>query len=158
MKNFKMNTAAVAAVAALSMGIGAVSAPVWAQGGAAAKPASKPRAVTGTAAVVNGEKIPNADVERQLDRIKAAQAVLRTDSPEARKALAQIRGNVLEGIIDWRLEVQEARRQKITPTPARVDEVVAKFRENFKTDAEMKAQLAKEGKSLSDFACWSLKG
>ncbi len=123
----------------------ALSLPLLAQTKA---PASRP--MTGTVAEVNGEKISAADVERQLARIRAAQPPLQANTPEARQALQDIRGNVLESIIDWRLEVQEAKKQKLTPTAAQVDAAVEDARKQFASEAEMKAQLSKEGKSLAD--------
>jgi parvulin-like peptidyl-prolyl isomerase len=131
--------------------------PVLAQGGSTPKPAApkpapaaKPMPTTGTVAEVNGEKISAADVERQLARIREAQEPLQANTPEVRKALEEIRGNVLESIIDWRLEVQEAKKQRLTPDTAKVDAAVADFRKRFKTETEMKAALTKEGKNVSD--------
>ncbi len=123
----------------------ALSLPVLAQTRA---PAARP--ATGTIAEVNGEKIPASDVERQLARIRAAQAPLQADTPQARQALADIRGNVLESIIDWRLEVQEAKKQKLTPTQSQIDAALADFRKKFASEAAMKAQLNQEGKSVAD--------
>ena len=123
--------------------------PVLAQPKPNAQPA---RPATGTAAEVNGEKISNADVERILARIRAAQPPLQADTPEARKALQDIRGAVVEERIDFRLRVQEAKKLKITPSPAQVDAAVSEFRKKFNlsTDAQAKTFLAEQGKSLSD--------
>lgn len=132
-----------------TLSLGSQSLPLLAQPRPNAQPA---RPATGTAAEVNGEKISNADVERILARIRAAQPPLQANTPEARKALQEIRGAVVEERIDFRLRVQEARKQQIAPTPAQVDQSVAEFRKKFNltTDAQAKAFLAEQGKSLGD--------
>ncbi len=121
----------------------------------AAKPADKPLAVlpkgpAGVAAMVNGERIPAADVERRVARYRTADKALQSDSPEAKQALQNIRDTVIDEMIKWSLLVQEAKKQKIVPTPAKVDEAIAQFKKNFKDDGDMKAQLAKEGKKPDD--------
>lgn len=131
---------------------GALSLPVLAQPKGAAQTAAKPAPVTGTAAEVNGEKISAADVQRRLERIQAAQPPLQGNSIEARQALEEIRKAILEDMIDFRLRVQEAKKQNLTPTPAQVDAGVAEFRKKFElsTDAQAKAFMAQQGKSMAD--------
>ena len=116
----------------------------------APQPAALPKGPQGVAATVNGERIPEADVERRVARYRAADKALQTDSPEAKQALKNIRDTVVDEMIKWSLLVQEAKKQKIVTTPAKVDEAVAQFKKNFKDDGDMKAQLAKEGKNPND--------
>lgn len=135
----------------------ALSLPLLAQPKPAPKAPAQPapaayKALTGTVAEVNGEKIQAADVERRLARIRAAQPPLQADTPEARQALQEIRKAIVEEMIDFRLRVQEARKQKLTPLAAQIDTAVAEFRKKFNltTDADAKKFLAEQGKSLGD--------
>lgn len=120
----------------------------------AAKPAppgpTLPKGPAGVAATVNGERIPEAEVQRRITRYRSLEKSLQTDSPEAKQALQNIRSSVIDEMITWSLLVQEAKKQKIVPAPAKVDEAVAQFKKNFKDDNDMKEQLAKEGKKPND--------
>ena len=114
------------------------------------QPAAFPKGPAGVAATVNGERIPEADVARRVARYKTADKALQTDSPEAKQAMSNIRDTVVDEMIKWSLLVQEAKKKKIVPTPAKIDEAVAEFKKNFKDDGDMKTQLAKEGKNPGD--------
>jgi parvulin-like peptidyl-prolyl isomerase len=115
-----------------------------------AKVWAAPGAPTGVAAEVNAEKIPLADVDRQLNAVKDAQPSLRGDTPEAKKALAQIRGTIVDIMVEWRLEVQEAKRQKVAAPPAELDKALAEYKKQYKSDAELNQVLAQEGKKPGD--------
>ncbi len=120
----------------------------------AAKPApavlTLPKGPEGVAATVNSERISEAEVQRRITRYRSLEKSLQTDSPEAKQALQNIRSSVIDEMITWSLLVQEAKKQKIVPAPAKIDEAVAQFKKNFKDDNDMKEQLAKEGKKPND--------
>ena len=125
-----------------------VALPALAQNDKPAAAAKKGPA--GVAAEVNGERVPLIDVDRQVTRFKAQDRMLASDTPEARKALMDIRSSILDGMIDWRLEVQEAKRLKLAPSAAAVDKGVADFKKAFPSETELKAALTKEGKDIKD--------
>ncbi len=102
------------------------------------------------AADVNGDKIPVADVERQINMMKAKEESLRSGTPEALKALESLRESVLDNYIVQRLLVQETRKRNITPPKEAVDKGVAAFKADYKSDEEFKKSLASEGKTPED--------
>ena len=121
----------------------------------AAKPATAPAAApaanaTGVAAEVNSERILMTDVNRMLESLKAAEPSLSGDSAQAKEALANLRGQILNNLIEHRLMVQEARRLKIAPSKEEVDKAFNEFKGRFPDDATFKQAIAKEGKSADD--------
>jgi peptidyl-prolyl cis-trans isomerase C len=140
----------LAALCASSLYASAIAVPAAAQDKDAPKPVAAKKGPAGVAAEVNGERVPMGDVDRQVARFKAQEKGLQTNTPETQKALMEIRSSILDGMIDWRLEVQEAKKLKIAPTPAAIDKGVAEFKKAFPSEAELKAALAKENKDLKD--------
>lgn len=111
-----------------------------------------PGAAAGVAAEVNGEKIMSADLNRMVAAIKAQNPEFATNTPAANKALAQIKGQILDELISTRLLAQEAKRRKIVADAKVVDTAVASVKtgNGFKTDAEFKTALQKDGKTPDD--------
>lgn len=109
-----------------------------------------PANAAGVAADVNGEKITVADLNRRLDARKASEPSLQTNSPAAQKALADMRGQMLDDLITIKLLSQEAKKRKIV-TPAKdIDAAVAQIKGQFKTDAEFNAWLKESGVNQND--------
>ncbi|PQV63892.1 peptidyl-prolyl cis-trans isomerase C [Abditibacterium utsteinense] len=106
----------------------------------------------GIAADVNGDKILSADLNRMLATIKASDPSFATSSPDVTKALANIKGQVLDELITTKLLSQEAKRRKIVADPKQIDDAVTAIKtgNGFKTDAEFKTVLAKDGKTPDD--------
>ncbi len=106
----------------------------------------------GVAADVNGDKILTADLNRMVDSIKASEPSFATGTPEAKKALAEIKTQVLDELITTKLLSQEAKKRKIVADPKIINDSInaIKTGNKFKTDAEFQAVLAKEGKSVDD--------
>jgi parvulin-like peptidyl-prolyl isomerase len=143
--NIKLKSRFFALVVALNTS--ALSLPLLSPSVAQAQPAAR---ATGTAAEVNGEKITNAQIERQITRLRADTPDLQGNTPEVRAALANLRSSVVEGMINRRLIIQEAKKQKISAPAPQIEAAVAGFRKGFKTEAEMKEYLSKRGFSLAD--------
>ena len=120
-------------------------APSWAQ-----TVVNAPNA--GVAADVNGDKIMTADLNRMLATIKASSPELATGSADATKALANIKVQVLDELIVTKLLSQEAKKRKIVANTKQVDDALAAIKtgNGFKTDAEFKTVLAKDGKTPDD--------
>lgn len=106
--------------------------------------------VAGAAAEVNGDKIQLADLNRLVNSFKTSDPRLAANTPDAQKALAEIRTQLLDELISTRLLAQEARRQRIVPQSKDVDDALAKLRTNFKTEAEFQTWLTKDGQSPQD--------
>jgi parvulin-like peptidyl-prolyl isomerase len=102
------------------------------------------------AAEVNGEKILSADLNRVVDAIKAQEPAFSTNTPAATKALAEIKTQILEELITTKLLAQEAKRRKIAIDPKQIDDAVANIKSGFKTDAEFRTALQKDGKTPED--------
>ncbi|BCM93858.1 foldase protein PrsA 1 [Abditibacteriota bacterium] len=142
----------------LALALAGVSSPAWAQNQLkpVAAPNAKPPAPAtpapagGFAAEVNGDKIPLDDLNRIVDSIKAGDPGLQTDSPTAQKALADIKGQMLDQLISTRLLAQEAKRKKIVVAPAKIDDALAKLKTNFKTDADFQNWLQADHKTVAD--------
>ena len=107
-------------------------------------------AAAGVAADVNGEKIMVGDLERRIQAVKASEPSLQTDAPAAQKALADIRGRMLDDLITIRLLSQEARRRKIVAPAKDVDNSMAQLKKQFKSDADFTAWLTQNGITQND--------
>ena len=119
-------------------------------------PASAQTVVTapnaGVAADVNGDKILTDDLNRMVATIKASDPSFAAATPDVTKALANIKGQVLDELITTKLLSQEAKRRKIVADPKEVDDALTAIKtgNGFKTDAEFKAVLAKDDKTIDD--------
>ncbi len=114
---------------------------------AAAAPATPSN---GVAADVNGEKIMLADLNRQIDDIRASEPSLQTNSADATKALSNIRSQMLDDLITRKLLNQEARRRHIITKPEDVDALIDQTKKQFKTTAEFNSWLKDRGVSISE--------
>ena len=117
----------------------------------AATPAASTNAASpnGVAADVNGDKIMLADLNRQVEDIKASEPALQTNSPEATQALASLRSKMLDDLIASKLLNQEARRRKIAIATKDIDALIAQTKKRFKTEADFNKWLTSRGVSLS---------
>lgn len=115
---------------------------------AAAPATAKPG--NGVAADVNGDKIMLADLNRQINDIKASEPSLQTNSADATTALSNIRSQMLDDLIVRKLLSQEARRRNITTKPADVDALIEQTKKQFKTPADFNSWLANRGVNASE--------
>ncbi|MCM8731378.1 peptidylprolyl isomerase [Hephaestia sp. GCM10023244] len=95
-------------------------------------------------AIVNDAVLTGTDVDQRVALIKAANNI--PDLPPA--DLERLRLQILAQLIDETLEIQEAKANKITVTPAEVNQGFARVSRNFeKTPDEMRAYLRSIGSS-----------
>ncbi len=106
----------------------------------------------GVAADVNGDKVLLEDLNRMVATIKASDPAYSVSTPEIAKILAGIKAEVLDQMIVTKLLSQEAKRRKIVADPKQINDAVTAIKtgNGFKTDAEFKAVLAKDGKNPED--------
>lgn len=109
-------------------------------------------AATGVAAEVNGDKIMLSDLNRMVEAIKKQEPAYSAGTPEANQALATVRQQLLDELITMRLLAQEAKRLKIVADPKQVDQAVENVKQGsgFKTDAEFRTALQKDGVTAED--------
>ncbi len=94
-------------------------------------------------AIVNGDVITETDIEQRLALVLAANEG--RISPEEKERL---RGQILRNLIDETLEIQEAKANEITITPAEVDQTFARVAANSnRTPEQFQAFLRTQGAS-----------
>jgi parvulin-like peptidyl-prolyl isomerase len=99
------------------------------------------------AARVNGTAITMTQLDRAVeDRVPRITG--HGGISEARRGALRV--GLLEEMIDEELMVQEAKRQRVTVSPAAVNDEVAKIRKRFADDAQYLHALARSGRSESD--------
>lgn len=95
-------------------------------------------------AEVNGDKIYNSEVEAQLNSVLGSHAS-QFQGEEGQKMLEQFRKQILEQLIEYRLIVQEAQKQKITVTDDEVNKRIEDIKKQFPSEADYKAALNQAG-------------
>lgn len=127
-----------------------VNPPVPKAGAPVAAAPATPSSGNGVAADVNGDKIMLADLNRQINDIKASEPALQTNSADATTALSNIRSKMLDDLIVRKLLSQEARRRNIITKPADVDALIEQTKKQFKTPAEFNSWLSARGVNASE--------
>jgi peptidyl-prolyl cis-trans isomerase C len=112
---------------------------------------SAPAGVNPVAATVNNEKIARADLERLMNAIKERNKGLQAGSDEAKKALQQIRQNMLNQMIEQRLFVQAATTRGIKPNAAEVTKQLQAFKKQVGDAKAWQDFLKSGGKTEADF-------
>ena len=118
---------------ALSVTLGLLAAPLWAQGKVAVD--------------VNGDKIYVTDVDRVIAMLKEREPSLQSGSEAAQKSLKDLRDSITENFIVQKLLVQEAKRQKITVKDEDVEKNFKAFKAEYGDEAAFKKAIATEGKT-----------
>lgn len=109
---------------------------------AEAKPAAKFE-LKDPVAVVDGTEVKIAEVEKALGEILAQQGATLEQVPAEMKP--QLYRQVLDGVIVERLVTKEAAKVEVADTAVTAE--FERFKERFKNDEEMKAELAKGGQT-----------
>ena len=128
---------------ALSVTLGLLAAPLWAQGKVAVD--------------VNGDKIYVSDVDRVIAMLKEREPSLQSGSEAAQKSLKDLRDSITENFIVQKLLVQEAKRQKITVKDEDVEKNFKAFKAEYGDDEAFKKAIAAEGKTPTTCAAPSTK-
>lgn len=148
---FSLNNRTLALALAAAVGLGAAQ-PVWAQAKqdkvkAAAQPAG-PQFVDGIAAVVNDEVITLRQVELEAAQVRQQLQHQKIPAPEQ----DVLRKQVLQRLINERLEQQEARTLGIRVSPEQVTEGVRLIASRNKmTEAQLRAEVEKNGISWDQY-------
>ena len=108
-----------------------------------------------TAATVNGEKISIAEVDQKLDlykKMSGQSGHLDSNTPEGKAATANMRMQILSKIIQEKILVIEAVKEKITMTPREIADRIASIKQgmNF-SDKDFEAFLKNHALTQTNF-------
>jgi len=113
------------------------------------------KSVGSTAAIVNGEKITMAEVNQKLEAYKKVYGqVGKMDfsSPERKKALDNIRRQIVEVLIQERMLVTEAVKEKIAVSPQEIAAKIAYVKKGLNlSDKDFDVFLEKNGITSAHF-------
>ena len=108
-----------------------------------------------TAAIVNGEKISTTEVDKKFEVFKKMSGPGgKMDSPDAagKEAIAQVRMQILNSLIQEKILITEAARQKITVTPEEIAERLAAIKKGLNlSDKDFDDFLKTHSMSLVNF-------
>lgn len=104
-----------------------------------------------TLATVNGEAILLSEFNQETNSIIEQYQQLTPQEEQNPEELKKFKQKLLEQMIDERLLRQEAKKQKITPTPRDIDAGIAEVRRRFKSEEEFKQELKKSGLTEEQF-------
>jgi parvulin-like peptidyl-prolyl isomerase len=101
-------------------------------------------------AVVNEEIVLDTELEQWA--VQTAHGPIDFDSDAGRKAWEQVKRKALEGLVDLKLEQQQAQELKLGVTPEEVDRAVEAVREQNKLDeATFREALKREGFTMENY-------
>jgi hypothetical protein len=108
-----------------------------------------------TAAIVNGEKITTEELNQKFELFKkmsGRSGQMESSGPEGKKALADLRKQVLESMIQEKVLLTEAVKAKITVTPQEIAERIAAVKKGLNlSDKDFEAFLKNHAMSMANF-------
>jgi parvulin-like peptidyl-prolyl isomerase len=108
-----------------------------------------------TAAIVNGIKISTAEVDQKLEVFKKMSGQggkMDSSSPAGKEAMAQMRMQILDTLIQEKILVTEAAREKITVSPQEIADRIATIKKGMNlSDKDFEGFLKNHGMSLDNF-------
>jgi transcription initiation factor TFIIIB Brf1 subunit/transcription initiation factor TFIIB len=114
-----------------------------------------PMKIFSTAAIVNGEKISIAELDQKIDiykKMSGQNSQLASATPEGKAAMANTRMQLLNKMIQEKILVTEAAREKITVTPQEIAERITIIKQSMKfSDKDFDAFLKNHAMTPSSF-------
>jgi len=107
-----------------------------------------------TVAIVNGEKITRAEVDQKLDLYKkmTGKGGQSDSTPAGKAAAAGLRNQVLNSLIQEKIWVTEAAKEKITVAPQEIAEKIGNVKKSMNlSDKDFEAFLKKHGMTQAAF-------
>jgi parvulin-like peptidyl-prolyl isomerase len=108
-----------------------------------------------TAAIVNGEKIPMAEVDQKFEvykKMSGQGGKMDSSSPAGKAATAQIRVQILNSLIQEKILVTEAAKEKITVSPQEIADRIASIKKEMNlSDKDFEGFLKNHGMSPTNF-------
>lgn len=100
-------------------------------------------------AEVNGEKIFNSEVEKQLNAVIGSHGS-QLQGEEGKKMIEAFRKQILDNLIDNLLIIQEAKRQGFKATQKEIQARIDEIKKSFPSEKEYKAALEQNGLTEAD--------
>lgn len=91
-------------------------------------------------AIVNGEKITEKELNTRVDQIAAMYGYDMT-TPEGQLTMGYLRGQVLQGLIEEKLILADAKAKNIKVDQAKVDEEMERIKSSYSSNEEYQAAL-----------------
>jgi hypothetical protein len=108
-----------------------------------------------TAAIVNGEKISTVDVDQKLEvykKMSGQGGKMDSSSPEGKKALAGMRMQILDTMIQEKMLMTEAIKEKITVSPKEIADRISAIKKGMNlSDKDFEAFLKSHNMSMPSF-------
>lgn len=108
-----------------------------------------------TAAIVNGVKISTAEVDQKFEvykKMSGQGGKMDSSSPEGKAATAQMRMQILNTLIQEKILVTEAAREKITVSPLETADRISTIKKGLNlSDKDFDGFLQNHGMSLASF-------
>ena len=108
-----------------------------------------------TAAIVNGEKISLAELDKKLDMYKKMYGQggeADFSSPEGKKMLEQMKRQVLDGLVQEKILATEAKKEKISVSPQEITERINAIKKSMNlSDKDFEGFLKNHSMNLSSF-------
>jgi hypothetical protein len=108
-----------------------------------------------TAAIVNGEKISTVEVDQKFEvykKMSGSGGKMDSAGAEGKAAVAQVRMQILNSLIQEKILITEAARQKITATPQEITEGIAAIKKRLNlSDKDFEDFLKNHSMSLVNF-------
>ncbi len=108
-----------------------------------------------TAAIVNGEKISTADVDQKVEvykKMSGQGGKMDFSSPEGKKALAGMRMQILDTMIQEKILMTEAIKDKITVSPQDIADRISAIKKGMNlSDKDFEAFLKSHNMSMPSF-------
>jgi hypothetical protein len=108
-----------------------------------------------TAAIVNGDKITTAEVDQKLEVYKKMYGKggkLDASNPQGKAALGDMRRQILQNLIQEKILLTEAAKEKITVSPQEIANRIAEIKKGMKlSDKDFEDFLNNHAMSLANF-------
>jgi peptidyl-prolyl cis-trans isomerase C len=95
------------------------------------------------AAIVNGERIPMSQLDKEMSNLLTNYPILRDQKNVAE--LRQARQNILDGLIKQEIMVQEGKKLNLEPQDKDIEAEYAKIKQRFPTEEQFQQALKQNG-------------
>jgi peptidyl-prolyl cis-trans isomerase SurA len=114
--------------------------------------AAKTELVDRIVAVVNDDIITLIELNSAIKPYTEKIRTLGYPSEKEKKLIFKVRKEILDHLIDQKIEDQEIKRSKVEISPEQIDQAIEQFKDaNYITDEQLRAALAKDGKTMKGY-------
>lgn len=107
--------------------------------------------VNKTIAIVNGEAILLSELEKTVQPLVEQYKLLTPTTEQSTEKIRQLKKDVLNQMIDERILLQEAKKNKILVTKREIEDGVNEVKKRFQTTEEFLVELKKQSLTETDF-------